>query len=192
MAKFINKLCFTIFQSFISYILSEFFSKYCLVLATCSQHDQKEDVQASRRFRGFERKVNANSRKKARTKCTFPSAASSATGETRGVLNIRVPYRSKTIWPHSRPRYNVRYTSRACARYRTGWRSHFGAIYFASFPASRYRSAAERVMDVGASFLRGTYETRGAPLRSSASDVGHFIQPSSPPPVPQFVQPLFS
>lgn len=70
------------------------------------------------------------------------------------------------------------YRRSMCLRY--GAAQPLRSNLFRSFPASRYRTVAERVMDVGASLLRGTYETRGAPLRSSASDVGHFILYSVP------------
>ena len=84
---------------------------------------------------------------------------------------------------HSRSRYNVKVYQEwsMCPRY--GAAQPLQSNLFRSFPASRYRTVAERVMDVGASLLRGTYETRGAPLRSSASDVGHFIHCSAPLPL---------
>lgn len=92
----------------------------------------------------------------------------------------------KPYGPLAYSRYNVGiYRRSMCLRY--GAAQPLRSNLFRSFPASRYRTVAERVMDVGASLLRETYETRGAPLRSSASDVGHFIHrsPSPPPSVPR-------
>lgn len=73
----------------------------------------------------------------------------------------------------------ITYQRSMCLRY--GAAQPLRSNLFRSFPASRYRTVAERVMDVEASLLRRTYETRGAPLRSSASDVGHFIYPAPSP-----------
>lgn len=87
-----------------------------------------------------------------------------------------LPPSSPSPAPHSRY-YNVSYI---LAGERVPWRRAAQPLrsnLFRSFPPSRYRSVAERVMDVGASrFYAKTYETRGVPLRSSASDVGHFIR----------------
>lgn len=104
---------------------------------------------------------------------------SSARGGKWRVLNIRGSrdYHSKHSVRASITRADPCQRS-MCLRY--GAAQPLRSNLFRSFPASRYRTVAERVMDAGASLLRGTYETRGAPLRSSASDVGHFI-PCSPP-----------
>lgn len=113
----------------------------------------------------------------ARPKCISPWDAENSKRAKWRVLNTALGgscnYHSNRS-AHSRSRYNVKVYQRSmCLRY--GAAQPLQSNLFRSFPASRYRTVAERVMDVGASLLRGTYETRGAPLRSSASDVGHFI-----------------
>lgn len=80
---------------------------------------------------------------------------------TRGFLATII----QTVSAHSRSRYNVRSIRRRSMCLRYGAAQPLQSNLFRSFPASRYRTVAERVMDVGASFLRGTYETRGSAVK---------------------------
>jgi hypothetical protein len=86
-------------------------------------------------------------------KCTFPSAVSQ---RGNALLNIRLPYRSNSSI-RSRPlAVQRRLRRRGMCRAQHGVAQPLRGNLFRvpSTSASRYRSVAERVMDVGPSFLR--------------------------------------
>lgn len=88
---------------------------------------------------------------------------------------------------HSRYYNNVSYI---LAEHGADRRSHFGAIYFAPSPRRDIVPSRKEWWMLRRRFYAKTYETRGAPLRSSASDVGHFIRHFPPLPSLPFPPPL--